>query len=269
MNETAANPSAPRLAGPKRREGWPQKKWLAVIAIIFAAHVAIIFAFGEKKQIVPRPVTNVPALKLANDSDELPALNDPTLFALPHQRDFAPAARLKLPDAKPSSFRFMEPPHYLPAPDAENLGATFRQFMQTNNFATRALDFKPPPELGESVLPIEPAPAQNSTMQMTGELAQRRLLNAVNLPSLPWNDVIAPSKVQVLVDAGGNVFSWVLLPPGNALEAASRADIGETNAVQIARTLHFALAKNLTVGQIIFNWRTIPVTTTNDNSNAH
>ena len=132
--------------------------------------------------------------------------------------------------------------------------------MQTNIFATHTLDLNPRPKLSEPVLPIEPAFAQNSTMQMTGELARRRLLNAVNLPSLRWNDVLAPCIVQVLVDAGGNVFSWVLLPPDNALEASSRADIGETNALQIARTLRFAPAKNPTVGRIIFNWRTIPMT---------
>jgi hypothetical protein len=261
MNDAPANSPALEIAGPKPPgEGWSQKKWLTVIAIIFAAHVAIIFAVGEKKQIVPRTVANVPKFKLANESDEMPALEDPTLFALPHQRDFASAARLNLPDTKPSSFRFMEPPRYLPAPDAENLGATFRQFMQTNIFAGRTLEFKPPPESSKPVLPIEPAPAQNSTIQITGELAQRRLLNAVNLPLLPWNDVVAPSIVQVLVDAGGHVFSWVLLPPDNTLEAASRADIGETNALQIVRTLRFAPAKNPSVGQIIFNWRTIPVT---------
>jgi hypothetical protein len=199
-------------------------------------------------------------LKLANEFDELPGLEDPTLFALPHQRDFGSATRLNFPGTKPSSFRFMEPPRYLPAPDMENLGATFRQFMQTNIFAGRTLDFKPPPELSELILPAEPAPAQNSTMQMTGELAHRQLLNAVKLPSLPWNDVVAPSTVQVLVDADGNVFSWVLLPPDNTLKAANRADIGETNALEIARTLCFAPAKSPTVGQIIFNWRTIPIT---------
>jgi len=243
-------------------QSWSRQRWLALIALVFAAHIGLIFLFGEKGEIVPRPVKNVPTLKLANDSDELLALNDPTLFALPHERDFASAVWLKMPDVKQPSFRWTEPPRWLPLPE-ENLGATFQQFMRTNYFAGPLLDFKPQPKLSEPVLPVEPAFAQNSTMRVAGELAQRRLLNGINPPSLPYNDVIAPSRVQALVDAAGNVVSVVLLE-SSGFDAAA-----DSRALEIARALRFAPAKNPTVGQIIFNWRTIPMTTTNDNSNAH
>jgi hypothetical protein len=277
MNNAPANPPVPELAqpqsegwhaGPERSEGWSKKKWLVVVTIIFAAHIAVIFAFGEKKQIVPRPVTNVPNLKLTDDSGELLALGDPTLFALPHLEGFAGPAWLEPPRVQFHRQDWTEQPRWLPL-SAENLGAVFNQFMQTNYFAGYQLDFKPQPKLSKLVLPVEPALAQNSTLQIAGELAQRRLLDEIKLPSLPFNDVIAPSKVQALVDTAGNVVSVVLLPPENSFEAAARADIGDTNALQIARALRFAPAKNLTVGQIIFNWRTIPMTTTNDNPNAH
>ena len=78
------------------------------------------------------------------------------------------------------------------------------------------------------------------------------MLDNINLPSLPWNDVIAPSRVQVLVDAAGNVVSAVLLPSDNAAEAAGRADIGDTNALQIARALRFAPASQADVRRIDF-----------------
>jgi TonB family protein len=263
MNDAPANLPAIGLAGPKPDgENWSRTKWLVLIALVFAAHIALIFAFGEKGEIVPRPAKNVPMLKLANDSDELLALDDPTLFALPHERDFASAALLKIPGVKQTPFRFTESPHYLPAPDVENLGATFQQFMRTNYFAGFQLNFKPPPKLSEPVLPIEPVLAQNSTLQIAGELAQRKLLNEINLPSLPFNDEIAPSKVQALVDAGGNVVSVVLLE-------SSGLDAADSRALETARAARFAPAKNLAVGQMIFNWRTIPMTTTNDNPNAH
>jgi hypothetical protein len=255
------------LAEPKRSEGWSRKKWLTVVAIIFAAHVAIIFAFGDRKQIVPRAVKNVPMLKLADDSDELLALDDPTLFALPHLEGFAGPGWLETPRVQFHRQDWTEQPRWLPLP-AENLGATFQQFMRTNFFASRALDFKPEAKLSAPP-PVEPALAQSSTLQIAGELAQRKLLNEINPPSLPFNDIIAPSIVQVLVDAAGEVVSAVLLPPENSVEAAGRADIGDTNALRIARALHFAPAKTLTVGQIVFNWRTIPMTTTNENPNAH
>jgi TonB family protein len=243
-------------------QSWSRQRWLAVIALVFAAHIGLIFLFGEKGEIVPRPVTNVPALKLANDSDELLALNNPALFALPNPKDFASSVWLKMPDVKQPSFRFTESPRYLLAPDAENLGATFQQFMRTNYVAGYQLNFKPQPKLSEPVLPIEPALAQNSTLQIAGGLAQRRLLNEINPPSLLDNDVIAPSKVQALVDAAGNVVSVVLLE-------SSGLDAADSRALKIARAARFAPAKNLTVGEMIFNWRTIPMTTTNDNPNAH
>jgi TonB family protein len=262
MNDAPANPPALELAGPKPDgEGWSRQRWLTLIALVFAAHIAFIFALGGKKQIVPRAVTNVPTLKLANDSDELLALNDPTLFALPHERDFASAVWLKMPDVKQPSFRWTEPPRWLPL-SAENLGGTFQQFMRTNYFAGPLLDFKPQPKLSELILPVESVFAQKSTLQIAGGLAQRQLLNEINLPSLPCNDVIAPGKVQALVDSDGNVVSVVLLE-------SSGLDAADSRALEIARVLRFAPAKNLAVGQMIFNWHTIPMTTTNDNSNAH
>jgi hypothetical protein len=81
--------------------------------------------------------------------------------------------------------------------------------------------------------------------------------------------VIAPSKVQVLASAAGDVVSAVLLPSDNSAEAAAHYDAADQRALELASTARFAPAKNLTIGQMIFNWRTIPVTTTNDNSNAH
>jgi TonB family protein len=243
-----------RLADSKRSEGWPQKKWLTVVAIIFAAHVAIIFAFGEKKQIVPRPVKNVPSLKLADDSDELLALEDPTLFALPHLQGFAGPAWLQPPRVQFHRQDWTEQPRWLPL-HAENLGATFQQFMQTNFFAAHSLDFKPEAKSSETP-PVEAELAQNSTMQIVGELAQRQLIGEINLPSLQYNDVIAPSKVQVLVNAAGDVVSIVLLESSGYKDA-------DDKSLELARAARFAPSSKITLGKLIFNWHTIPLAATN------
>jgi hypothetical protein len=262
MNDSPPNPLAPGLAGPKPQGGgWSRAKWLLVVAIIFAAHVAFIFALGGRKQVVPRAVTNVPALKLANDSDELLALDDPTLFSLPHLQGFAGPAWLEPPRVQFHRQDWTEQPRWLPLA-AENLGATFSQFMQTNFFASHPPDFKPEAKLSAPP-PVEPALAQNSTMHVEGELAQRQLLDEINLPSLQYNDVIAPSKVQVLVDAAGDVVSAVLLPSENIQEAASHYDAADQRALELARSLRFAPSSRLTFGKLIFNWHTIPLAATN------
>jgi hypothetical protein len=242
---------------------WSRTRWLTLIALVFAAHVVLIFAFGQRKQIVPPIVTTVPRLQLANNSDALLALNDPTLFAAPNPKDIASAVWLQVPVVRQPSFRFPEPPRYLLAPDAENLGATFSRFMQTNRFAGFQLDLKPPPELSAPVLPLQPVFAEKSTLQIEGDLAQRKLLSPITLTNWPFADVLAPSVVQVLVDASGNVVSTILLPPDNGVEAAARYDVADQCALELGRAARFAPSSRPTVGQIIFNWHTVAPPATN------
>jgi hypothetical protein len=134
--------------------------------------------------------------------------------------------------------------------------------MQTIPPPEMPLNFKPEPKLSEPVIAVDDAMPPATTMQISGELSQRRWFNQIELPSLPWNDVIAPSKVQALVDPAGNVVSAVLLPD-NGIEAAAHYDLADQLALQLARSLRFAPAPRLMFGEIIFNWHTVPLTTTN------
>ena len=143
-------------------------------------------------------------------ADELPALNNPTLFALPQQHDFVVAGCLNMPEVKSAPFRWTEPPRWLPL-SGDGLGAAYGEFLQTNFFAGHLLDFKPAPELSAPELPLQTAIAQNSTMQIEGELAQRQLPSEISLTNWPYADVLQPCVVQVLVDAAGNVVSTVIL----------------------------------------------------------
>ena len=259
MNDATASPTADA----PQNSGALQKKFQLLIAFALLAHVALIVLFGTKKNFQPRPVTNVPQIQLANAADELIALDNPALFALPNARDFSSAVWQKNPVIAPPSFRYREAPRWLPlAPN--NLGAAFAQFMQTNRFGDFTPDFKPPPQFavltssGASALP------QRTTLEIIGALAARKLLSAPALPALLLNDIIAPSTVQVLVDKSGNIFSAVLLPLENSIEAAGRGGLGDTNAVAIARGLRFAPATQPALGEIIFRWQTTPLTTTNE-----
>jgi hypothetical protein len=236
---------------------------LTLVALVFAAHVLLLFAFGGRKQIVPRAVTNVPTLNLADNSSEWLVLNDPTLFALPHQKDFASAVWLPVPAMKPLSFRWTELPRWLLL-STNDLGLAFNQFMQTNRFAGFDLQLKSPVKLSAPGLPAEPALAQTSTLQIQDDLAQRQLLDPINLPSWPYANVIAPSKVQLLVNESGNVVSAVLLAPDSGFTAADQYDQADQRALELARTARFAPSSRLTVGRMIFNWHTVPVTTTNE-----
>ncbi len=264
MNAASVEPHSAGLAEttPPGGGSWTRGRWLTLVALVFAAHLLLLFAFGGRKQVVPRAVTNVPTLNLTADSGEWFALNDPTLFALPHRNDFASAIWLPAPSVNPPPFRWTEKkPRWLQL-SADELGLAFNQFMQTNRFASFELQLKPPVKLSAPELPAESALAQTSTLQIQDDLAQRRLLDPIILPSWPYANVIAPSKVQLLVNEAGDVVSAVLLPPDSGY-AADQYDQADLRALELARAVRFAPASRLTVGEMIFNWHTVPPPDTN------
>jgi len=274
MNTASAGLNSPVETKPRTKGSWPLSRWLMLIALVFVAHVALIFAFGERKPAAPRVVTNVPELKLAANSAEWLALNDPTLFAQPNLAGFAGLA-LKPPPVEFHRLEWTESPHWLPLPVTE-LGGTFSQFMQTNQFVASQFESKPPPQFTTPAVLVEPALAKASTMRIEGGLTRRQLLAPVKLPSWPYADVIAPSKVQVLVNAAGNVVSAVLLPSDNPAEATMAHDAdADQRALELARTARFAPlagvnvsitadpAAHLTLGQLIFDWHAVALPMTN------
>jgi TonB family protein len=244
----ALEPASP--AGPDRREGWTFARWLTAITLVFATQVGLIFLLGEKNAPLPRAVHNVPLLKLANNADEQFALNDPTLFAMPNPKDFAFAAWNKMTEPEQPSFRWTEPPRWLPF-SMNGLGATFGRFMQTNFPASQPFNFRPVPELDTPTMPAEPVVAENSTMRIEGKLALRQLPAQISLTNWPYADVLAPCVVQVLVDPAGNVISAVLLKSCDYPDADSKA-------LEVVRTLRFMPATSPALGRVLFHWQTVP-----------
>jgi TonB family protein len=245
MNPATADPTAqPPDAG------WPQSKFIFFIVFVLAAQIAFLFLFGAKKPSPTRAVTNVPQLQFADAANELIALDDPTLFALPHANDYATGFWQRPPAVAEQNFRWSETPRYLSV-TVSMLGLDFTRFMQTNPPVPFALDFRPPPPANDFAPAILSPLPQSSTFQIAGDLTQRPLLTPIQVPSLPYNDVLPPGRVQALVDAAGNVLSVVLLEP-------SGLELADTNALAIARSARFAPAAKPTFGQMVFNWHTIP-----------
>ncbi|HXR47233.1 MAG TPA: hypothetical protein VN784_07300 [Candidatus Limnocylindrales bacterium] len=242
------------------RSKWPLSRWLLLILIVLAAHIALIFIFGTRKPITPMPVKNAPKLELAVGSSEWLMLNDPTLFALPNIEGFAGPAWLEPPHVQFHQLEWTESPRWLQLPAGE-LGAVFSRFMETNRFATLKLELKPPPPFTVPLVPLEPQFAVTSTLRIEGDIARRPLLAPMKLPSWPYTDVIAPSKVQVLVNATGEVVSAVLLPSDDSGEVRDAEADGR--ALELARAARFAPASDLTLGKLIFNWCTVPPPATN------
>jgi hypothetical protein len=245
---------------PRDKSPWRWSRWLLLIALVLAVHVVLIFTFGGRKPIAPRAVTNAPKLELATRSSEWLVLNDPTLFALPSREGFAGPAWLEPLHVGFHQQDWTEPPRWLQLPVGD-LGAVFSEFMQTNRFAGFRFELTPPPRFTEPAVPLEPSFAESSTLRVEGALARRALLTPMELPSWAYADVIAPSRVQVLVNAAGDVVSAVLLPSDNSSEARD-AD-ADQRALELARAARFAPASDLTLGNLIFSWRTVALPATN------
>jgi hypothetical protein len=234
-------------------ESWGWKKLCLVSALVFAAQLALIFLLGAKKIPPPRVVANVPVFRLADNAGDLVRLTDPTLFALPHVADFTPGTWTRPPAVAPPAFGYDEPPAFLPL-NAADLGAAFGAFMRTNRLAGRQPGFKPEPLLAAPLATVESALPQNSFWRLTGQLATRKILTSFTAPTVAWNDVPAPSRVQLLVAADGQVLSAVLL-------ATSGDDAADQTALMLARTLRFRPAAQAMFGEIIFNWHAVPAAT--------
>ena len=258
--DSSARGSAPRP--PPGRGRWPLSLWLSLIALVFAAHIVSLYLFGARKPIVPRTAIGAATLKLADGSDELLALNDPTRFALPHPGEFEAATWPPAAVTNHPAVGWTEPPRWLPLSGGELLTA-FSQFLRTNFVAGLPLQLRPPVRLSVPPPPAAAALARGSTLRMEGDLTRRRLLTPMELPVWPLADVIAPSQVQVLVNEAGNVVSAVLLPSDNSREALSHNSTADQRALEFARAAQFAPAPHLTIGRMIFTWLTVPPPATN------
>jgi TonB family protein len=250
-----ASPAGERwLPGPKPPdEGWTRKKFLLVLLFAFAGHVALVFMLGTRQPILPRPVTNVPRLRLANNANEFLALGDPTLFARPNPHDLVTAYWRRLPTATPPTFEWPAPAGYLTNASA-TLGLQFLDFMRNLHPAEAPLRFKPEPSATPPEVAAISAPLR-TTWQITGDLAGRPVIagSLAPPPSIPGADVIGPSTVQLLVDTAGNVASAVVLAPNTNPEA-------DQLALQLVRNLRFLPAPRLAFGEITFTWHTVPRT---------
>jgi len=270
--------------GPKPIRKWSWLRWATAIGIVFVIHVILIFVFGAWKPVPQAPAQHTTSLALVNESPgDWMALNNATLFALPGNNGFAASMWTEIAPLNIRPENWTEEPHWLTLSNsvqAAGLFSAFKNFVNTNRMAAIHLEFNLPPEVAAPATPAQPPIAQESTLQIEGDLAGRRLLSSVKLPSWEDSDVDAPSIVQVLVNAAGNVVSAALLPqavmsPGNSWEPPLTDNTkADRWAVDLAHSLRFspspsggpdkpnAMAR-LAIGQLIFNWQTVPVTNTN------
>jgi hypothetical protein len=247
-----ADASSPPSEAESSARSWSPARFLSILLLVLAFHIALVCLFGTKKRITARAVIGAPQLQLVTQPGEFIALGDPTLFARPNARDVVSDFWRAVKPPAPPNFNYQELPRYFPGQQA-NFGAIALALPPTAS----PLNLKPEPLLFQPELPADNGLPTATAMQISGDLKGRKLLHTVQLPSLSRNDILAPSTVQAMVDASGNVFSEVILNP-------TQDSAADQLALYLVRGLQFAPAPRATFGQITFAWHTVPVLNTNE-----
>lgn len=247
---------------PVEPRSWSRPRWWSMLAIVLCGQLGLIFWLGARGPVTAARAARVPTLRLAGPAfDELVGLTDPTLFALPHQEGFAGPAWLTVHKIAAEPFVWSEPSRWLML-QVEELGATFRTYIATN-------EFNPPQALSgltpESAFATQAASLdlpQQSVLHLTGDLAALPLVSALRLTSWTNSEILTNSVVQVLVGTDGRPVSVTLLAGSGSKEA-------DQAALQQALRARFQPGKRapgpaagakrgLAWGQMIFEWHTLP-----------
>ena len=254
--------------GSTKPQGVRAGRWWGRVGLVLGLQIGLIFWLGDREPLRRRPAAAAPTLQLASaTSAELLALTDPTLFVLPHTNGFAGEAWLRVPPPETNSFEWPETPWSLVL-GCERLGTDFEHLIQTNLFAPWHIPARPRPELA---LPPRAGPepvAERSTVRFTGELAGRRLLTVLDMPSWQNADLLTNTVVQLVVGAEGRPVSETLL-------VRSGLDEADEYALARARIARFAPAAGATPdrlpevlaglswGELVCQWQTLPRPLTN------
>jgi hypothetical protein len=237
---------------------WSRRKWLALIAACFAAHVGLIALLGARPTPPPAPPKPFRAAlteSLAPWVAHHPDYEDPALFALPSHQGFSGIGWLRIPTESHQYHEWSEEQRWL-AFASENMGETFVQYVRDLTGRPLALTEKQSPVL---IAPNIPAAAdwlrKNSSLRVEGPLAGRRLLVTPVLPVWPHSDVLDHTVAQAMVDQRGWVIAVTLLEE-SGLPAADRF------ALEAVRELMFekSATPGLTSGKLVFEWQTSPAT---------
>lgn len=247
---------------------WPRRRWITTISALLAAQLALILYFGERPHLLPRAVRPKTTMYLAVDElsagqiADLPTVTDPALFALPSLQGFSGKSWLTFREPDYTVKGWSEAPSYL-ALDIGRLGETFSRFVGTNSPFTFGLASRQPPEFGTMQISVPPLPINSSSeLRLDGPIQRLRLLNPLDIPSWPSDDVLANTVVQVIVDGVGNVISSTLLAFSGSV-AADKYALQQASAARFEPATGPQRLSTSTFGRFIFQWHTTAPTQTN------
>ena len=252
---TGSTPSAGRF-----HWGW----W---VAVVFALQGGGLWWLSRQSTAPARPENSTPMLLVSTNSSELLealALEDPTAFARPNPKGFSgPSLRPGMMSHQPHRWQ----PSEIEIPYPTNLlTGPIDAILKTNLGDSANAFVKPMPEtMVLNVPPLERPTA--SRLEVAGDLAGRKLLAAPKLQTWDHTTLLRPTRVQVMVNLAGRVFSVVRLGASGHAPADAMALALARRTIQFSKTTNAPAApldaSSFTTGDLIFHWHTNPLTVTN------
>jgi hypothetical protein len=251
MNSASPAPFRPE------EPAWSAGRWTFYVVLVFGLHLGLFYGLSARQPQTVRPVVAAPAMQ-SYPLAQFPAeWEDPTIFAQPHPRGFAGQTWLPRPEINFPPFRWSEPARLLELPVAQ-LGNWLVHLASTNKLSVAFPSLVPPPTLTVLARPDAPQRLRDSTTRLTDGLTDRKWQNApATLPRAAAREGLTNTLVQLLVDGRGFTISAMLLRPGSG-----DSELDQT-ALHLARTARFnpvAAPQSTSVGTLIFEWATLPLT---------
>jgi hypothetical protein len=248
-------------AAPVELPGWTRGRFWGVAGVFFAAQAALILLFseGDRGQSPAAPGSVhfrlMGAPLTADQLTETFFAIDPTVFPRPGLHGFSESAWLKLPDQQFEVPGELEPPAWLQL-DTARLGTNF----PLSHRADSPMPFAPMDQNGAGLEPWPVSLAQGqvriqSSFEIQGELAARKLNAPAELPAWPSTQLLSNSVVQIAVNAAGQVVATRLLGRSGSAEA-------DASALGTSRGLRFRpVPVSAPVwGNAVFEWQTVEQT---------
>ncbi len=241
---------------------WSRRRWVAVVLGVFALHIAVLFVVSSRQERIPRRAESRASVRWLTDPvgarktlDAL-LLTDPTQFAMVHSRGFSGAAwlRTQSPDYRPAEWTEAERSLAQPT---QLLGGAFRQAATASE--QPLFDPARKPAVAPPVVAVSQPPLRvRSQLLVEGAVRLRPLVQPPTLKSWHHSDVLADTRVQLLVTPEGLVFSPRLAGATSAKDPVQRA--ADLHALELTRQLRFEpAAKNSRAsveGVLVFQWHT-------------
>lgn len=236
---------------------WSRTRWILTIIVVVGVQMCLIQGFSkhEQKQRFRPPA---PRLSLPETTDkQLQALMDPTLLALGGPQGFS-SMWMEVTNLPPVETDWEEPPRWMQM-DASKLGQLFLNFEQANVAAKRspALKLDPQPHPMDRRAAVSPLHKQ-STLRALGHLTSRSPTEFPELRSWQSPELLTSSVVQVVVDRRGIVLSATVLK-SSGLKEADKAAVEHARKLRFAPVANNTSTSSQTLGQLAFQWHTLPV----------